>query len=124
MFTQLKTHSKSALRRLPFVQSYLRQRDQRKRFSTELSLINGTHQNKNKHPSIIHLSLNKAATQYTKSILKRCASYNGMVSVGIHDYAFNTDFPYLDYLSSTEMQKYHHIFKPNGYLYTVFGGMI
>jgi Sulfotransferase domain len=124
MFTEIKTHSKSVLRRLPYVQSYLRERDQRKRFSLELALINGTHQNKNQHPSIIHFSLNKAATQYTKNILRRCASQNRMVPVGIHDYAFNTDFPYLDYLSATEMQKYHHIFKPNGYLYSVFGGMI
>jgi len=68
--------------------------------------------------------LNKAATQYTKRIIRRCASQNGMIAVGIHDYAFHTDFPYLDHLSASEIQRYQHIFKPNGYLYSVFGGMI
>lgn len=90
----------------------------------ELDLIKGRHYNENKHPSIIHYSLNKAATQYTKGILKRCAVENGMVPVGIHDYAFITDFPFLDHLSEEEMEKYKHIFKPDGYLYSVFGGMI
>ena len=74
-------------------------------------LIKGTHKNSNKHPSIIHFSFNKAATQYVKSILRRCAVENGMVPVGIHDYAFNADFPYLDHLSAKEMEKYMHIFK-------------
>jgi Sulfotransferase domain len=124
MLTEIKRHSKSVLRRFPYVQSYLKERDRRNRFGATLDLINGTHRNENTHPSIIHFSLNKAATQYTKRILRRCASQNGMVPVQLHDYAFNTDFPYLDYLSATEMQKYHHIFKPNGYLYGVFGGMI
>jgi Sulfotransferase domain len=124
MFTEIKRHSKSVLRRLPFVQRSLGERDRGNRFSATLDLINGTHQNKNTHPSIIHFSVNKAATQYTKRILRRCASQNGMVPVLLHDHAFNTDFPYLDYLSATEMQKYHHIFKPHGYLYGVFGGMI
>jgi hypothetical protein len=90
----------------------------------ELALINGTHRNHNTHPSIIHFSLNKAATQYTKNILRRCASESGMVPLGIHDFAFNTDFPYLDQLSASEMQRYRHLFKPKGYLYSVFGGMI
>ncbi|MDH3692410.1 MAG: sulfotransferase [Gammaproteobacteria bacterium] len=90
----------------------------------ELDLIKGTHQNQNKHPSIIHFSLNKAATQYTGGILQQCAAENGMVPVSIHEYAFHTNFPYLDHLTEEEMGKYKHIFKPNGYLYSVFGGMI
>jgi hypothetical protein len=94
------------------------------RFKTELELIKGRHQNQNEHPSIIHFSFNKAATQYAKSILKRCAVENGMVPVAIHDYAFHTDFPFLDQLSAEEMAKYQHIFKQQGYLYSVFAGMI
>lgn len=47
-----------------------------------------------------------------------------MVPVSIHGYAFHTNFPYLDHLSAQEMRKYQHIFKPYGYLYSVFGGMI
>jgi hypothetical protein len=90
----------------------------------ELDLIAGRHRNENQIPSVLHFSLNKAATQYTKNILRRCASENGMVPVSLHDYAFNTDFPYLDKLSESELKRYHHIFKPAGYLYSVFGGMI
>jgi Sulfotransferase domain len=124
MLTEIKRHSKTVLRRVPFVQSYLKERDRRKRFSATLELINGTHRNTNTHPSIIHFSVNKAATQYTKTILRRCAAENGMVPLQLHEYAASTDFPYLDYLSATAMQKYNHIFKPHGYLYSVFGGMI
>jgi hypothetical protein len=87
-------------------------------------LLKGTHRNRNEHPSIIHFSLDKAATQYTKSILKRCASQAGMVPVSIQDYAFATDFPYLHELSAAKMAHYSHIFKPKGYLYSVFGGMV
>ncbi|BBO82778.1 hypothetical protein DSCO28_33440 [Desulfosarcina ovata subsp. sediminis] len=99
-------------------------RYQRKRFNTEYRLIKGTHQNDNKHPSIIYFSVNKAATQYVKSILQRCGVENRMVPVGIHEYAFNTNFPYLDLLSAKQMGKYKHIFKETGYLYGPFGGMI
>ena len=47
-----------------------------------------------------------------------------MTSVGLAEYAFHTNFPYLDDLSAGEMEKYQYLFKPSGYLYTVFGGMI
>jgi hypothetical protein len=103
---------------------YLKEVDQQKIFSVELDLIKGRHHNRNKQPSIIHFSLNKAATQYTGKILKQCAVENRMVPVDVHGYAFNTNFPYLDHLTAEEMEKYQHIFKANGYLYSVFGGMI
>ena len=93
-------------------------------FKTELELIKGKHRNENEHPSIIHFSFNKAATQYVKSVLQRCAVENGMVPVAIHDYAFNTNFPRLHHLPAKEVAKYHHIFKQRGYLYSVFAGMI
>jgi len=121
---RMNAYSKRLLKKLPLVASYLQRRHQRSRFSVERSLINGTHHNENRHPSIIHFSVHKSATQYTKNILRRCASQNGMVPVGVPDYAFHTDFPYLDRLSATEMRKYQHIFKPTGYLYSFFGGMI
>jgi len=95
-----------------------------RQFNVELELISGTHNNTNKHPSIIHFSFNKAATQYVKSILVECATEIGMVHAGINEYAFNSHFPYLDHLSSEEMKKFQHIFKKKGYLYSVFGGMI
>jgi len=93
-------------------------------FNVELELIKDIHINCNTHPSIIHFSFNKSATQYIKSLLTRCATSNGMIPVGINDFAFNTDFPFLDHLSAEEMLKYRHIFKPEGYIYTVFGGMV
>ena len=94
------------------------------RNKTEKELIKGTHKNTNHHRSIIHFSINKAATQYVKSILNRCAVENGMTHVGISDYAFNSKFPYLDQLSYEQMQKFKHIFKCRGYLYGPFFGMV
>ncbi len=124
MLHRIKHGIKSLLKNLPPVAQILKNIDQQKRYRTELALIKGIHENSSKHPSIIHFSFNKAATQYVKSMLRRCAVKNDMVPVGIHDYAFNTDFPFLDHLSSEEMEKYKHIFKRTGYLYSVFGGMI
>jgi hypothetical protein len=96
----------------------------KRQFKVERQLIEGRHQASSSHRSIIHFSVNKAATTYTKSILSRCALENGLVPVNINGYAFNSDFPFLDHLSAQEMVRYHHIFKPAGYLYTVFGGMV
>lgn len=93
-------------------------------FRVEQDLIRGKHVNANTHRSILHFSVNKAATQYVKSILTRCVAEEGMVPVHIHEYAFHTRFPYLDHLSSDEMEEYQHVFTPEGYLYSVFGGMI
>ena len=124
MLTKLKSYSKLILNKFPLVERYFKEVNLQKKFSVELDLIKGRHQNQNEHPSIIHFSLNKAATQYTGGILQQCAVENGMVPVSIHGYAFHTIFPYLDHLTAEEMEKYQHIFKPNGYLYSVFGGMI
>ena len=94
------------------------------KFKVERELIKGCYQANSCHSSIIHFSMNKAATQYIKSILRRCALENGMVHARLHEYAFDSNFPYLDRLSPQEMQQYQHIFKPCGYLYSSFGGMI
>jgi len=121
---RIKNFSTSFLKRLPIAGEFLRKRNLQRLFKVELELIRGIHSNENEHLSIIHFSINKAATQYVKKILRRCATEKGMVPVGLHEYAFHTDFPFLDHLSAGEMQKYQHIFRPNGYLYSVFGGMI
>ena len=115
---------KSRLKRTPPVARYLARRNLRNRFPVEHALIAGRHVNQSQQPSILHFSVNKAATQTTKSILLRCASQHGLVGVRLHDYAFSSDLPYLDLLTSAEMSKYQYLFKPTGYLYTVFGGMI
>ncbi len=124
MVQLIKNNFRSMIRSIPIIDNHLKKKSIRGKFKTELELISGVHQNSNTHPSIIHFSLNKSATQYIKSILSTCASKNGMVHVKIHDYAFNSDFPYLDSLSEIEMKKYRHLFKEKGYLYSAFGGMI
>jgi hypothetical protein len=96
----------------------------RRKFGIELALLRGDHHTTNSHRSIIHFSVNKAATQYVKSILRRSAMENGMTHVQINEYAFDSDLPFLDHLSIQEMREYQHIFKPFGYLYSVFGGMV
>lgn len=90
----------------------------------EYALINGTHQTDNRHPSILHFSLNKSATQYVKKLLKAATAEAGMTVAHLNGYAFHSDFPYLDFLTAEELTKYQHVFKPKGYLYSVFGGMI
>ncbi|MCQ3936012.1 MAG: hypothetical protein DPW18_03075 [Chloroflexi bacterium] len=115
---------KSLLWELPITGDYLQGRYLRQHFSTEMELIKGNARNGSGHPSIIHFSVNKAATQYVRDLLRRCIAGTGMISVGLAEYAFHTDFPYLDTLSAAEMQQYQHIFQPTGYLYSVFGGMI
>ena len=97
MLTKLKDYSKLMLNRIPPIEGYLKEVDLQRKFRAELDLIKGRNQNQNKHPSIIHFSLNKAATQYTGKILEQCAVENGMVPVNIHGYPFNTNFPYLDH---------------------------
>jgi len=108
------------LLRIPLIRTWSTHR----RFRVERELIKGRHRSRSSHRSIIHFSVNKAATQYVKSTLSRCAVENGMVPARIHDYAFHSDLPYLDQLSPQEMAHYQHIFKPFGYLYSVFGGMV
>jgi len=93
-------------------------------FEVEMGLIGGAHYTSCSNTSIIHFSFNKAATQYVKSILVKLAVENCLTPVGINDYAFNSDFPFLDHLSVEQMKQYEHIFKNQGYLYSVFGGMV
>jgi hypothetical protein len=116
----LQSQSRLFLSRIPLLQEYLMKRQ----FSTELQLIKGTHYSKSDHQSILHFSVNKSATQYVKAIINSCSTASGLANVGIHAYAFKSNFPYLDKLSTEKMQQYQHIFKPKGYTYSVFGGMI
>jgi hypothetical protein len=97
--------TESLLEYFPAGRRLVEKRKLQQRFRIEKELIKGTHKNPNKHPSIIYFSFNKAATQYVNSILRRCAIENGMVPVGIHDYAFDTDFPMLHFLTAEEMKR-------------------
>jgi Sulfotransferase domain len=122
--TKVLDRIKGYARSLPGINNLVRNRRLQDQFRVELALIEGKHHNENTHKSILHFSVNKAATQYVQSVLQRCAGEVGMVHASLNGYAYYSDFPYLDQLTATEMQEYKHIFKPQGYLYSVFGGMI
>jgi len=94
------------------------------KFWVEKALLAGGHRTYSRRPSVLHFSFNKAATQTVKKLLIECARRNKLTSVLLHDYAFHNVMPFLDHLESDEMKGYAHMFKPEGYLYTVFGGMI
>ena len=109
---------------MPVIHRLVEKRRIENKFATELSLLNGENPSKSDHTSIIHFSLNKSATQYVKRIFCALIKESEMVPVHIQDYAFASKLPYLDTLSVEEMKQYKHIFKPSGYLYSVFGGMV
>ena len=124
LIKKIKNLVKPILWGLPIVGDNMRSKSLQKNYSVEIKLLRGEHHNENTHRSIIHFSLNRAASQYVRKILARCATENSMVTVGWAEYAFDTKFPYLDNLSIREMKKYQCLFKPNGYLFSVFGGMV
>lgn len=94
------------------------------KFSVEKALLAGHHRTSSRRPSVLHFSFNKAATQTVKKLLIECGRRNKLTPALLHDYAFHHSMPFLDHLEREEMKKYAHLFKPKGYLYTVFGGMI
>ena len=112
------------LKQIPFLRRIIERRYIKKRFKTELALLKGNHTNNSLKTSIIHFSINKSATQYVKSILRKTATINNMTPVSINDYAFHSTMPFLNRLSNEELKKYAHIFKPKGYVYSVFGAMV
>lgn len=114
----LRATTRKIINNLPFVNPAKRHH------RVEYGLIEGTHQSDSLQPSILHFSLNKSATQYVKKVLNQAADSLGMSTANLNGYAFHSDFPYLDLLSKEEFQKYQYLFKPKGYLYSVFGGMI
>jgi hypothetical protein len=96
----------------------------RDKFRVEKALLAGCHKTSSSHPSILHFSFNKAATQAVKKLLVKCGRRNGLTPALLHDYAFQHSMPYLDQLNRKQMEAYIHLFKPQGYIYSVFGGMI
>ena len=95
-----------------------------KKFEVEIALLNNSLDNDSNIPSVIHFSVNKAATQHVKGLLKRISLENGITPVCMNDYAFSSTMPYLDHLSFEHMEEYKHVFKETGFLYSVFGGML
>lgn len=115
---------KAPIRKWPIIRTYLHKKHIKKEYQTEIQLIENRHLNKCKKQSIIHFSFNKAASQYVKTILRQCAHEIGMQPVGLLEYAFHSNFPYLYWLNASEMKKYKHVFKTTGYVYTAFSEMI
>ena len=95
-----------------------------RQFRVERALLKGRSVATSSNPSVLHFSVNKAATQYTKRIMIRCGEENGLVTVRMSDYAWEKNLPYLFTLSPEEVKPYLHVFRPRGYLYTVFGGLV
>jgi hypothetical protein len=93
-------------------------------FPVERQLQSGSYSNASQHPSIIHFSLNRAGTQYVKSILDRCGTANGMVPANLNRFAREAGLPYLDHLDADEMGPYRHMFRSRGYLYSAFSGFV
>ena len=120
----MKATVKLFVKKLPFIKKIQKARAFNKKFRVEIDLLKKKHFNDSETTSVIHFSINKAATQYVKGVLRKISVENGLTPVAIHDYAFFTKMPYLDDLSVKEMRQYKHIFKPQGYLYSVFGGMV
>ena len=96
----------------------------RRKFAVELALLRGESPSASTHPSIAHFSLNKAATQFVKSILTRAGAEAGLVPVALHSLAFASSLPYFDDLSAEEMEPYGVALRPRGYVYSPFGGPI
>lgn len=109
---------------MPILGSQLWKLKLRKNFPAEIALLKGKHKSRSNHRSIIHFSLTKSAITFVKAILNRIGEENGLTKVNIHDYANQTNLPFLDSLKADEMGKYKHVFKEKGYLYSVFGGMV
>jgi hypothetical protein len=110
----------NALTRIP----YFRSMWLRKQHPVEWELIHQTHKASSDHPSVLHFSVNKAATQYVKDLLGQVGAENGLAPVHLHGYSFNSDLPYFDRLTIAQMRSYEYLFKPQGYVYSVFGGAI
>ncbi len=124
MLAELKSRLRQFAGSLPGLNRLRSRISLNKQYRVERALLRGSHRNPNPHPSIIHFTVNKAGSQHVLNVLARCAALSGMVPVNIHGYAFHTGLPFLDHLSVEEMARYRHIFKPQGYLYSSFGGMI
>lgn len=112
------------LGQLPFFKKVIYNFKISKRFKNEIELLNHQGNTSSNQPSILHFSLNKAATQHVKKLLSKIACHNHLIPIFLHDFAFHSDLPYFDSLSFEEMKKYNHVFKEKGYLYSVFGGVI
>jgi hypothetical protein len=94
------------------------------RWRNELSLLNGGDPSDSEHGSIIHFTLNRSASQFIKRVLSIAVEGKKILHVDWSKMAGHSKYPYLDHLEVEEFQEYRHFFKPNGYLYSHFGGFV
>ena len=109
---------------MPLIGPWVRRHSLESRYRVELDLLYGRERGCHPHPSVVHFSFYRAATQYVKQVLARCALEEGMRHADFNQYSWDTTFPYLDSLSPTQIAPYRHVFKPQGYFYGVFGGWV
>lgn len=93
-------------------------------YHTEIALLHGNNLSHSPARSIIHFSLNKAATQYVRNILIICARENGVRPVQLNQYAWMADIPFIDEMKEHVFARYKRGFVSTGYCYTVFGRMV
>jgi len=93
-------------------------------YPVERQLVRGRHTPKSDHPSIIHFSVNKAATQYIRNLLIACTVENGLTPVQFSQYSWMTNMNFLDRMTDEEFQDYKHVFRPRGYCYTSFARFV
>ncbi len=117
---RLSAYIRRRLQKIPAIRSWQTNRQ----FGVERALLKNRPIDTTEQPSVLHFSVNKVATQYTKRVMLRCAEENGLLPVRMSDYAWFNEFPYLFTLSAAEVQPYLHVFRPHGFLYTVFGGLV
>ena len=101
-----------AIRQLPGVRHALVYRH----YHRESRLIAGKSVAAGDHPSVIHFSVNRSATQYVKSVLQRIAKENDLLPIDFASYAFNSGTPY--HTDPAMRDKLPNMFHPRGFLYS------
>jgi hypothetical protein len=117
MTNKLQHFIKSLQSKYPFRSIYLR-----RAFKLEYRLIKGELEPQSKDRSFIHMSMNKCATQFVRSVIFDLVDKSGLVKLNLNSLAFQTDFPYLNLLGEKEFEEYKKLFLPTGCCYSVFGG--
>jgi hypothetical protein len=85
-------------------------------------LLEGISPSDSDHPSILHFSLNRAATQQVKSILSQAATHNGLTHADLNGLSFNSDLPFTH--DPDGESTWGGAFHDAGYLYSVLPGFI
>lgn len=121
----LQKSIKILLKKIPFFYDFILRRKIAAKHRHVQQLLDGKPPSgSSNQKSVLHFSINKAATQHTKKVLRELAKENDLIPIDYNGFAFATNLPYLDLLSHEEMESYKQIFKPKGYLYSVLGGMV